>query len=104
MAAPEPLPITLCRQRPYAAGLSAVRQATTARAALKVQVAVPLAPAVACGLSACSAIWPAAASQRSVHPEGAVTTEVLQSQPTPPINMAPLVAVVMLPTVMLVAE
>ena len=37
-------------------------------------MAVPLAPAVACGLSACSAICPAAASQRSVQPDGATAS------------------------------
>ena len=89
------------RHRP--AGLRAVRQAATALAVLKVQVAVPVAPAVAWVLSACSAIWPPVVSQRSVQPVGGVAPGVELSKPRPPISIAPLLAVVTLGTAMLVA-
>ena len=71
---------------PWLAGFSAVRQTATALATLKVQVAVPLAPAVAWTRSACWAIWPSADSQRSVQPVGAEAPGVELSKP-PPISI-----------------
>ena len=67
-------------------------------------MAVPAAPAKVGARSASSAIWPPAACQRWVQPLGAdEITGDAQSQPTPPISMAPLLAVVTLGAVMLVA-
>ena len=89
---------------PPLAGFSAVRQTATAFAVLKVQVAVPLAPAVAWTRSACSAICPSADSQRSVQPVGAEAPGVELSKPTPPISIALLLAVVTLGPAMLLAR